>query len=216
MNSDSLNEIINRINASEAGVTVSLDDKGQRVSIVSNDTEDQLVLDSNGTDFFSALKITDGTYDITPNTLRKRGVSSNQAKMIVQAVEDTAEALNRIFDDSILYSSPTEFLIQLRNNIKGVVSDAYDSDGSKFQTDFGVNFDFQNKKIFDFSGSNQNKLTDALIKRSGFRRVVNLFLSGWSPDDKGLIDELMVTLKKAESDLKSLIESTGSIVNIQA
>jgi hypothetical protein len=57
--------VLDRMNASGAGVTASLDDTAQRVTIVSDDPSQELVLDSGETGFFSALEISDGTYHPT-------------------------------------------------------------------------------------------------------------------------------------------------------
>ena len=69
VDTDSLNDILDRITASEAGVTASYDSNAKRVSLTSNDSESQLIVDSGSTNFFSAVEISDGTYEPVNETV---------------------------------------------------------------------------------------------------------------------------------------------------
>jgi len=69
VSADSLNDILDRITASAADVTASFDSASQRVSLSSNDSESQLILDSGSTDFFAAVEISDGTYEAYNDTI---------------------------------------------------------------------------------------------------------------------------------------------------
>jgi hypothetical protein len=66
---DSLTDILDRITASTADVSASFDSASQRVSLSSNDSESQLILDSGSTNFFSAVEISDGTYEAYNDTI---------------------------------------------------------------------------------------------------------------------------------------------------
>ena len=90
VNADSLNDVLDRITASGAGVTASFNETTQRVSLVSNDPSNQLVLNSGGTGFFSAVEISDGTYNPTQG-FWKRGVFPQAAEQIADAVQDVAD-----------------------------------------------------------------------------------------------------------------------------
>jgi len=69
VDTDTLTDVLDRITASAAGVTASYDSSSQRVSLSSNDSESQLVLDSGSTSFFSAAEISDGTYEPYNDTI---------------------------------------------------------------------------------------------------------------------------------------------------
>jgi hypothetical protein len=69
VNTDSLNDILDRITASAADVTASYDSNTKRVTLSSNDADSQLILDSGTTDFFPAVEITDGTYEPVNETI---------------------------------------------------------------------------------------------------------------------------------------------------
>jgi hypothetical protein len=69
VSTDTLADVVDRITASAAGVTASYDSSSQRVSLTSNDTESQLILDSGSTNFFPAVEISDGTYEAYNDTI---------------------------------------------------------------------------------------------------------------------------------------------------
>jgi hypothetical protein len=62
VNTDSLNDVLDRITASTADVTASYDSNTKKVTLSSNDAESQLILDSGSTGFFPAVEISDDTY----------------------------------------------------------------------------------------------------------------------------------------------------------
>jgi hypothetical protein len=63
VNTDTLTDVLDRITASEAEVTASFDSNSQKVSLNSNNSDSQLILDSGTTNFFPAVEISDGTYE---------------------------------------------------------------------------------------------------------------------------------------------------------
>jgi hypothetical protein len=69
VNADTLTDVLDRISASAADVTASYDSDTKRVTLSSNDAESQLILDSGTTNFFSAVEITNGTYEPVNETM---------------------------------------------------------------------------------------------------------------------------------------------------
>jgi hypothetical protein len=69
VDTDTLTDVLDRISASTAGVTATYDSSSQRVSLSSNDSESQLILDSGSTNFFPAAEISDGTYEPYNDTI---------------------------------------------------------------------------------------------------------------------------------------------------
>jgi hypothetical protein len=70
VNADTLTNILDRISLSDAEVTASYESTSRAVSLVSNNSESQLTLDSGLTNFFSALEIADGTYESVNETVQ--------------------------------------------------------------------------------------------------------------------------------------------------
>jgi len=69
VNTDSLNDVLDRISASAADVTASYDSSTKKVTLSANDAESQLTLDSGSTNFFPAVEITTGTYEPVNETI---------------------------------------------------------------------------------------------------------------------------------------------------
>jgi hypothetical protein len=60
---DSLNDVLDRISNAGAGVVAAYDSDSGRVSVLSENQDQQLILGSGATSFFPAVEISDGTYD---------------------------------------------------------------------------------------------------------------------------------------------------------
>ena len=93
VNIDSLNDILDRITAAEAGVTASYDSSSKRVSLVSDDPESQLTVDSGTTNFFPTVNITDATYEPTSGSVEEGGVeAADVSNLVVESiVEENSE-----------------------------------------------------------------------------------------------------------------------------
>jgi len=89
---DSLQDVITRINDSAAGVSMRLSDDYQSVTITSTSVTDDLVLDSNGTAFFDALNVEEGTHEAYVPI----GTTESRAETASEAVIAFAEAFNAI------------------------------------------------------------------------------------------------------------------------
>jgi hypothetical protein len=218
VNVDSLNDVLDRINASGAGVTASLDHTAQRVTIVSDDPSQELVLDSGETGFFSALEISDGTYHPTQTSGRKEGMSQRYAYQVSDAVQDVAEALNALFEAPESGAVPGAFLMQLRQDLQTAISESFDSDGPQFKTKFGIEFDFRDtaRHIIDFSEYDQSRLMSALTHKRQVLEIGNLFFGTPSLETDGLVERLRAALKQTESDLEIMLGSAGLLLDAWA
>jgi hypothetical protein len=218
VDADSLNDVLDLINASGAGVTASFDDTEQRVTIISNDSGQKIILDSGVTGFFPALEISDGTYQPTRGSGGFKGMPQWYAFQFAHAVRDVAEALNALFDEPESGAGLDAFLKQLRRKIQTAVQKSFDSDESHFETDFGVKFDFRDtkKSFFDFSEEDLNRLASSLIHNNHVRDIRNLFLGKYNLKGNGLVTRLTETLKNADSDLEMTLEGRGSLIDVWA
>ncbi|MGD8990945.1 MAG: hypothetical protein PVI00_05760, partial [Desulfobacterales bacterium] len=75
VNTDSLNDVIDRISASGAGVNASFDVTSQRVTLRSENTASQMDLSSGSTNFFAAVQISEGTYNAADDLIQAPEVS---------------------------------------------------------------------------------------------------------------------------------------------
>jgi hypothetical protein len=248
VNTDSLNDVLDRITASEAGVTASYDSSSKRVSLSSKDSESQLILDSGSTNFLSEVGLSDGTYEATSGSVESQGVeAADVSNLVVEAiveensekpweqnsetapasaldikklstlVNNMANAMNALFDDSAFKGSPGEFLEGVRNDIRETVSSWSDSKGPQFDTDFGIRFNFEktdeksDKKVFNFSQTEQSRFEAALADPEGAASVRNAL---FGQESDGLFNQLHATLTAAASGFESNIDPTGMFLNV--
>jgi hypothetical protein len=172
---DSLNDVLDRIANSGADVFAALDAASGRVSLRSEDLNRQLVLDSGTTNFFPALGISDGTYNSEEDLLQTGGVdvvntpgfmaeyfktfqsdgsnsdsgestaAAPDTKILGTLVRMVAGSLNAIFNDSIFALPPSALTAAVRQEIRDAVTTWFDSEGPRFKTDFGIRIDFGDK-----------------------------------------------------------------------
>jgi len=246
VNTDSLNDILDRITSSEAGVTASYDSSSKRVSLISNDTESQLILDSGSTDFFTTVAISDGNYDATESSIQTQGVeaadvsnlvvesiveensekpweqnpdsatapiSAADSKMLSTLVHNIADAMNTLFDDSAFEGSPGSFLEGVRNDIRTAVTSTFGSQGPRFETEFGIGFDFKktDKGVFNFSPTNQSRFEAALSTPDGYAAVSNTL---FGTESNGLFDRLHATLTASATAFESQTDPTGLFLDV--
>ena len=218
VNVDSFNDVLDRINASGAGVTASFEDSTQRVVLVSNDPSQDLVLDSGGTGFFPALDISNGTYRSRQASRGLIGMPQWYAFQFAHAVQDVAEALNALFEEPESGIVLDAFLKQLRQKIETAIQKSFDSEELHFETQFGVEFDFRDTKkpFFDFSEDNLNRLASSLIHNRHVREIRSLFFDRYNLKGDGLATRLTEALKHAESDLEMTLGGRGLLTNMWA
>ena len=94
---DSLDSIVDRINASSSGAVASFDSATRKLLIEASDSESVLELDSNGTGLFAALMIPEGRVD--PEAV-SRGVTRKRSYEIADATAAVFQELNYLFRDS--------------------------------------------------------------------------------------------------------------------
>jgi hypothetical protein len=242
VNTDSLNDILERITASTAEVTASFGTSNQRVSLASENSNDPLILDSGETNFFSALDISDGTYSPTTDPVQApdllydpvqelasvvaenlvsttgsdslqpvdtptQGVAPGDARMLSTLVKITADAMNRLFDDTANPSS-SPIPENTRNEIRTAVSQSFASEGPSFKTDFGIHIDFENsdKGVFNFSQEDQRQLETALTNKEGQAAVQKLLFGS---ESDGLLERLHAVLSTAGSSMEGIFGSNG-------
>ncbi len=218
INTDSLEDVLNSINSAGIGVTASLDQTGQFVTLSANSPSIQLTLEEGSTGFFAAIGISTGTYSATKGSRRHRGMSEPDIRKFTTSLRKVSSAMTNLFDDSKYGGKPGKLLEGVRSNIRNAVQASFDSEGPKFKTAFGIHFNFDHVKgeVFDFSRIHERRFKSVLSTREGVESIKNLFL-GTSTAKKGrLIDRLISTLKTAEASLQNRIGSKGLFADITA
>jgi hypothetical protein len=244
VNTDSLNDVLDRITASEAGVTASYDSNSKRVSLTSKDTESQLILESGSSNFLSEVGLSEGTYEATSGSVESQGVEAvDVSNLVVESiveensekpweqnsetapaaaldikklstlVNNMANAMNALFDDSAFKGSPGEFLEGVRNDIRTTVASWFDSKGPQFDTDFGIRFNFEktDKGVFNFSQTEQSRFEAALTDPEGANSIRN---SLFGQESNGLFTQLHATLTASAAAFEKGTDPTGLFLNV--
>ncbi len=210
---DSLNDVLTRITNSAANVQATLTGGEQRVSLVANKYTNSLVLDSNGTGFFGAVGITDGTFNPIKGVVHRNGLSRSGAKEFTTVLRDVADALNPIFNDAKLSGRPGTFLTQLRTNLQKAILGAFDAKQGQVRTDFGIEFNFGTSDIAVFR-FDREQLLSALDRR--LDQVKEPLLGNGVANKVGLVDRVLGVIQQAESELDAKLGSTGLFVDLRA
>jgi hypothetical protein len=211
---DSLGDLIGRINASGAGVSASL--SGDRVGIQGLDPTAALVLDDGGTGVFAALSLAGGTHEPTAAGSDSRaGFSRHQSSRIARVMGEISEAMNELLaapDDASLNSS---LLGGLRSAIRERVSDAYGTDGTRFRSGIGIDFDFSGggRKVFSFHDADRSTFAAAIRGDAG---GVEEFLFGEGGGDEGLLGSLEDLLDGTMSTIDDQLGSVGRALDTRA
>ena len=215
---DSLNDVLDRIEQSTGNVSASFDSLTGLVSISANDHRD-LSISSGATGFFEVLRIDDGLYEHVEGrqyASRRSGYSASGRRITLAAMEDLARRMNTLFDDANqLQAEP--YLDQIRNDLKAAIGDAFKSTSEKIGSDLGIAFDFSEprQEVFRFSKKNQERFSASLKTFRGAETFQNLFF-GESKRDEGLVDRLLSITKVAEQNLIQTSGNSGMFVDVLA
>ncbi|MCA9420685.1 MAG: hypothetical protein KC592_06695 [Nitrospira sp.] len=218
--SDSLQDVLTRITASAAGVTATLNAAGQRIILTSQDADQSLEVNSNGTGFFAAVGIAEDTYDPTVGTTAfiksRQGLSPLQAKDIADTLQKMANSINSIFqfqkDNKVLGPS----FANIQSNLKTAVSDSFHSGGPRFKSQAGINFNFEKgaKQVLELSlsGFSRDFLVAKLERNPSLAN--DLLFGRSSSNNKGLVDNLLAVATQTAKNLNARLGSTGVFVNV--
>lgn len=211
---DTLNDVIARINAFVPAVVASLSGDAQRVSIRSTSANVSLEIDSGNTGFFPVLHIADGSYLAKKG--QAAGMSTTHASRVAESVESVSKAFNALYDDRGFGSSPISLLERLRSDMESAVSQAFNDTGPRFSSGFGVGFDFRPyaREVFGFSDTDKRSLVSTLW--TGVGDVHDLFLGPDASVPRGLVEKLTAVLKEAESSTQSLLGFKGHSIDVLA
>ena len=170
VNTDSLNDILDRISASAADVTASYDSNTKKVTLSANDAESQLIFDSGTTNFFPAVEITDGTYEPVNESIdvltggvdavKASDLTSEYAETYIAELEATAGK-----DKDVAETPTTSTDAKMLGDLVNVIADSMNAlfDGSASNLSQGSETEALQKEVrsavaswFDSKGSQLN------------------------------------------------------------
>ena len=202
---DSLDTVLARINASGADVNASFDANTQRVVIEADEAASQLVIDSNGTNFFAALNIVDGRVD--PEALSS-GISRKRSYEIADATTAAFAELSYLFRDSSFLAREANtgaFRGPLESALRAAFGDDMTGDV------FGLRIDGSTdaRRRGDFAGIDRHRFTQSLQLRGD---AVKDVLSGQNGEN-GLVPDLLRATRQALTNVNKALGITGTFVD---
>ncbi len=201
---DSLDDLLARINASEAGVKASYHDNTGRLSIVGKSSAEDLVVDSDATGLLETMSVATGTYE----AVQRRGISATKAKELTDAMAKVVTELNELMG-RLASASNVAGADTARNNISRSMRALTGASG---RTQLGLKVDFDSAgKFIDFDEAAQRKFRAALSSNA---RGVATFLEGKGTKD-GFFDIIDKQMHVAETALATEY-GTGILVSASA
>ncbi len=153
---DSLNDVMDAINASEAGVTASFDEDSLRLTIAPESSGGSVTIQDGGTNFTTGVEIDPGTYE----GRRTNRLSKIMARKAQRALANVAEAFEKLQATQVDSSRAQTALDNVISGVEGAITTAL-GDSSEIFEDAGFDIDLDADATGDLMD-----LTTSLFERS--------------------------------------------------
>lgn len=209
---DSLSDLIDRVNSSSADVLMSYSSSGTgKLSVRSTQKDDQLVISSDTTGLLSTFGVEENTFE--PKT--RRGMSARIARELVAQVAEMVDVFNEmsgtVDNESLLNGD----LTAARDGVRAVLKKLTDSSSDTIDTRMGLVFNVAegaSKSFIELGGSGEKELLRALSRRPNDTLS---FLFG-SDDEDGFVDSMISGLGKVQSAIVKKYGSVGILLDVKA
>jgi hypothetical protein len=203
---DSLEDVIDRINTSGAGVVASFDSQSRQVTLTATPGQNELEIDSNGTALFGALNLPEGKVD--PEA-EDGGISKRRRNRINTTFGRVVNGLNEFYSDGGLLSGGEADIQRLRSQLEAAIAGVFGAGSENFDSGIGLRFnrDSGAKLVGNFAQLDRRKLGVFLEKRD---RVVRRFFNG-DARSVGFTAALSGALEQAMGSLSSKIGTKGTL-----
>lgn len=193
---DSLESVIARINASDAGVVASFDTASQRFEINTLGESGRLSINENDTGLFAALNLLESN---DYGEIGGRGFSKKNAYRIADSIAAVFGDLNEVFKGSVNTSAP------LISALRGVLGESFGSET------FGLTFtdSADARRRGDFATIDRRNLTSSLQRRGD---SVSALLDDGN-GRSGLINGLLLATRQALSTVNASLKIRDSVVD---
>ena len=199
---DTLNDVLDRINQANIGVTAEFDTSSQRVSLLAVPEVGSLAIDGNGTGFFAALNMPEGRVDARG---RGDGFAKQQSYRIADSLETAFDEINAFFGKKA-FSDPADSTIRaLRNVLDGALGSAFGNAELAARLGLNLNSSDRAKNIESFARLDRRRLTQSL--QSHARHGKSFLSSGGS----GLLQTLGRAVQQSLVGLNEQLGTTGTL-----
>jgi len=196
--SDSLEDVIDRINTADAGVVASISEDGERIQMLATQRGGSIELDDGDTQLFSELNLEVGEH-------RGRTRQGLDDEAMMEAMGELKRAMNAMFRDRAGESGVSAVVTGLRTSLRSAVGDAFDSEGGeRLRSGFGVDFDFRDQ-AFETMDYSRGRLRSALATRPS--EVLEFF----ADDDDGSAGMLSKMISKLSGSMEAIEDTLGHV-----
>ncbi len=194
---DSLSDILTRINTAQTQATATYSEPPQRVTFSSDLA---VSLDDGGTGFLAALNIATGLFQAG----RADGVSTSRNRAITQTADEVTRRLNGLLSAA----AGRDALSALSTQLTGILAEAFASQTNALRGDFGLSLN---------SAATASSVDTRVLARNLSRNATATlqFLVG-TESSLGLYDKLGARVDQAINDLNRQLGSAGFIVDTRA
>ncbi len=208
---DGIDDVIANINSSAAGVTASYDAVTSEVTITSNSSTADLVLDDGTTGFFTTVNIAQGTIQATEGSEIPGGETLSSPVAFENELESFGKELDTIFKETF-EGVDEELLPAIEDVLSGAISDTFakilgETGESKLRSSFGIDFDFRDVErgvsAFDTRTLSRSLETE-LEQITDF-----LFRARSSGETDGLVVSLIEAVKELEGTFEDALRSSA-------
>lgn len=204
---DTLRDVVNRLDASGAGVRAQVDDLG-KVRLTSL-TENALVLDDGDSGLFGALGIEAGALQSQPG---RRGFEGAAGVRVRNTMKNVARDMNALFGDAS-GRSPASRLVQSLRSSFAEAAERAEGGGARSPAGFGLRLDFSAKgDVFRISADGENELASALQREPS--RVVDYFTKS-SGSGGSFLDAALRELRASERELEEKLDGSGLHLDVR-
>ena len=218
VNIDSLDDVLQRINASPAGATAAFTGGGKVVSLQATTAGADLVLDNETSTFFDALLVVPGTY-AAPSTGggKRRGLRFSRERTFRRDLSEVARELRGLYALP-LAGAAGERALGVRGSLKtalvgafealtGVASTEGEDEATQLRTQLGFDFDFTRPDgdVLDVDGRELGRA----LKGSARKLERLLFRGNPSDGQKGLVEVLLSEVERLEKQLESEVANAS-------
>jgi len=205
---DSLTSVLDRINTSGAGVTASFDETTQKVTIEALDSESRLDISSNGTNFFSAIRVPEGQVDAEALS---NGISRRRSYAIADALENSFGELSYLFQDAS-FANLGSNISALRAPLEGALRTMLGDGDTLARLGLGYDSGADARRRGDYAETDRRILTTNLQLRGD--RVLDVLRGKGS--EEGLVERLLVGTTQALRSVNSLLGRSGTFIDTLA
>jgi len=199
---DSLEDVMNAINASEADVTASFDKDSQKVTLASVSTSGRLTVEDGGTNFLTEVEIDPGTYQgRSANRMSK--IMARKAQRALTAVVDAYEKLRTTELNNSGAQTTLDSVVSSLDSVMGTALE----DSDELLEDAGLSIDLDAEATADLMDLT-NTIFERALRSGDGAGIKGAMVGSILDNDDGLLGLMNTAVQDIETALR---RSTGDV-----